>query len=1151
MIETALRRPISVIMLFLVPITLGLIAFPRLPVARFPAANFPFVSINVSYPGASPADVEKQVTERIENAVVGIAGTEHITSNSTQGNSQVSIQFAEDTDQNVALTDVTRRINSVRRQLPSGTGEPGINASGGDFGSAMNISLSSSQLTVENLFALVSDQIAPALQSVSGVANVDVSGGRQTQIQVRADPARLQSHAVTLTQVQNALRNWNLSSPGGVTRTDTKVFNTRTLAQSDTVADLEQIVIVSPGAGANALTQPVYIKDVATIIVGPKLVTSYQRLNGADAVGIRITGVNGSNQLEMSAKLRAKIAALQASFGQSAGLNVTITSDQARFTRAAVDDTTRSLYLAILLAGLVLVLFLHNLRNTFIVLISVPASLLPTFFVMYLLGLTIDTVSLMGLALVIGILVDDSIVVIENINRHIALGETPWNAARNGIGEIGLATVAITLTNIAVFAPLAFMSGNVGRLFRELGLVMSVAIFFSLLVSLLLTPMLASRMLREGGESTSGGGPWGAFCRAWEAGFGAIRSSYAHLLAGSLRHRWLPVGVGIGMFGLVLALIPLRVVGTEYAPREDNNRFSVDITLPPGTAAGVTNAAAALVESRLERIPEVASITTSVGGGGNREQQASIDVDLVEKSARSRSVFDILNDVRTMGADIPGAQLRTNVQSALGGGGGSGINIVARGPDSKQLQSIAAEVLRVVRSVPGTVEGRTSALVPSPEFQAIVDPQKAADLGVTPQVIGATLNAAVGSSLVSQLRPAGQDQVDIYVQLLGAETLTPSQLGALPIQTSRNTTIRLDQVATIVPGSGPAQISRYDRQLQLQISAGLTDRPLGDVLNDLQPQLQALSLPVGYSIQVSGQGSQLNTAFAGLLAAFGMSIIFMFMLLSALYESMVYPWAVVLSLPVALVGAILALAVTGNTINIFSMMGMILLVGLVAKNAILLVDYTNTLRKRGMTRQEAILEAGPTRLRPILMTTFSVVFALLPLAFKFGEGSESRAPLAVAVIGGALTSTLLTLVMVPCAYTYLDDFQSLLMRLGARFRGSRAVLEPIPDAVGAGVTAFPVANGLGARVPMPASSVVAPDHNGYATPALATIGNGAGVAYTNGAAHTNGSAAQAQANGASGVEHTNGVGITPHSNGSAESAGSTETSPASTVPTQP
>ncbi|MBI4212723.1 MAG: efflux RND transporter permease subunit [Chloroflexi bacterium] len=1091
-IDIALRRPIAVVMLFLVPITLGIIAFPRLPVERFPRTNFPFVSVNVSYPGASPEDVETQITERIENAVVGVSGIDHVTSNSNQGSSNVSISFTEDTDQNVALTEITRRINSVRRQLPAGAGEPGINAAGGGEFPIMNISISSEKLSQEELYRVANDEIAPELQSVNGVANVDVSGGRQDQIQVRVDPVRMQTQGVTLTQVQNAIRNWNLSSPGGVTRTDTRIFNTRTLAQAQTIADLEQIVIVSPGGGANPIPQPVYLKDVATIVEGPRLQTSYQRMDGKDSVGLRITQVSGANSLAVSAKLRESLDRLMLGYGQSAELTAVITSEQARFTRAAVNDTTRSLYLAALLAGLVLVLFLHNLRNTFIVLIAIPVSLVPTFFVMYLMGLSLNTVSLMGLALVIGILVDDSIVVIENINRHLHLGRSPWDAARHGIGEIGLATVAITLTSIAVFAPLAFMTGNVGRLFRELGIVMSVAIFFSLLVSLILTPMLASRLLREGSDENSGSGPWAAFSRAWEWGFGRIRAGYRRLLAGALRVRWLPVAVGFGMLGMVGAFIPLRLVGTEYVPREDNNQFSVNISMPPGTAVGVTDAAARQVEARLERIPEVEALTTSV-----REGSASIDVDVVEKSQRTRSVFDILNDVRAIGNDIPAAQVRTSVPSALGGGGGGGgINIIARGPDPEQLQKVATEVLGVVRSVRGTTEGRTSALVPVPEFRAVVDNQKAADLGVTPQNVGATLNAAVTGSVISQFRPTGQTQTDIVVQLQGGERLTPSQLGALPIQTSRNTTVRLDQVAQIVPGTGPAQISRYDRQRQLQISAGLTDRPLGDVLHDLEIGLQQLRLPVGYSVQVSGQGSQMNTAMAALMGAFVLSVIFMFMLLSALYESMIYPWAVVLSLPVALVGAFLGLTVTGNTINIFSMMGVILLVGLVAKNAILLIDYTNTLRRRGMSRTEAILEAGPTRLRPIVMTTLSVVFALLPLAIKMGEGAESRSPLAVAVIGGVLTSTLLTLVLVPCAYTYLDDVQALLLRLGARFRGARRQEFAMAASAAGASESFLAVPTSEAKVPARAEGAagIAPAGGGLPEKAVVarTLGNGQG-----------------------------------------------------------
>lgn len=1048
LIQIALRRPIMVLMLFLVPVTLGFLAFPRLPVERFPRTNFPFVFIQVSYPGAAPEDVERQITELLEDSMIGISGADHVTSNSSQGNANVSISFSEDTDLTAALVAVERRLNSVRRRLPAAAGDPSINTAGANAFPIMNIALSSDRLTLTELFQIANDQISPQLQSVNGVADVSVSGGRSPELQVRVDPTRMQTYGVSLTQIQNAIRNWNLTAPAGNTRTDTQVFNTRTMALAETLGDLERIVVT------NTATGPVFLRDVASVVETSDVVNSFQRLNGNDSVGLRVTQASGANSIQVSAELRERLDTLISGYGAS-GIVATITSEQARFTRAAVDDTTRSLYMAVLFAGLVLILFLHNFRNTFIVLIAIPASLIPTFFVMHLMGVGLNTVSLMGLALVVGILVDDSIVVIENINRHLKLGESPWDAVVNGVSEIGLAVAAITLATVAVFVPLVFLGGNVGRLFRELGLTMAVATFFSLLVSLLLTPMLASRMLKEA-EELSGRGPWAAFSRAWERGFESLRHGYRMLLSGALRVRWLPVLIGFAMLGAVLTLVganplvPVRMVSTEFSPREDNSGFQVNISMPQGTSLQVTNDATRVVEARLATLPEVESLSTSV-----RQQSASINVDLVDKAHRSRSVFEIVNDVRSMGADIPAAQVRTQVPSALGGpggGGGGGINLIARGPDIKVLETVANDVLRIIREVPGTAEARTSAFVPVPEYRAVVDPQRAADLGVNPNTIGTTLNAAISGSEVSAFRPAGGSQIDIVVKLEGAERLTPADLGAIPIQTSRQTTVRLDQVARIVPGTGPTQISRYDRQRQVQIQATVTDRPFGDIIDDISKRLKELQLPVGYSVTVGGQGSQLNAAFAALLGAMVLSIVFMFMVLAALYESLIYPWAVVLCLPVALVGALGGLIITGNTVNIFSMMGIILLVGLVAKNAILLVDYTNTLRKRGLPREAAILEAGPTRLRPIMMTSLTIVFALLPLTFKLGEGAESRAPLAVVVIGGVITSTLLTLVMVPCAYTYLDDLQIFLLRMGAWFRGSPVV--PVPVLVGdAGIAA--------------------------------------------------------------------------------------------------
>jgi hydrophobic/amphiphilic exporter-1 (mainly G- bacteria), HAE1 family len=1039
--RVAIYRPVAIVMMFLAMAAMGVVAYTHLPVERLPNISFPFVRVGVSYPGAAPEDVESLITKPIEDAVVGVNGIDTITSTSSEGSSSVSIRFVEGTDVNQAAIDVSRKVDQARRKLPTDAGDPAIFKADVNAFPVMNIAVSSNQLSLQDLYQVVTDQIQPLVQSVNGVADVNIGGGLQRQVQVRVDPVKLQSYGLSLTQVQNALAQQNLALPGGPIRTSKQVFNTRTQALAQTPAELKTLVVNTATGGApgiNTATVPVgqsttgvtiYLSDVADVLDTHAFQSTYLRFNRGDAVGLTVTQQTGVNGIQVSDDIRKTLTKLESSMD---GIHFEVVNDQAIFTRAAVDDVQRNLYLAVFLTATVLLLFLHTIRNTLMVLVAIPVSLVSTFFIMFVLGFNLDVMSLMALALLIGILVDDSIVVLENINRHLGLGEAPWEAAMNGRSEIGLAAIAITFTDVVVYAPVAFMQGNIGQLFKEFGLTIVAATLFSLLVSFTLTPMLASRLLKgEALEHIAGNGLWARFTRGWEHNFERLRHGYRWLLSWALDHRWLPVLVGFATLGLVISFVPLHIVGTEFIPQEDDNLFQINIQMPVGTSVEETGRVMAQIEGQLSAMPEVASLFSSVGTGGfagQQEQNGQISVGLVDKSQRSASLTDMINRVRRIGATMPDVLVRTNVPSPLVGGGGSPVDVVITGSDFDVLQQITDQVLQVVRNTPGAVEVRTSQIIPSPEFRAVIDRQKAADQGVTALTIANTLRAAVQGVVAAELRPEGQDQVDILLQLKGAENLTPAQVGAIPVLTTRGSIVRLDQVATIVPASSPGQIQRYNRAREVEVQANVNGRSLGDILRDIRAQTSSIELPVGYSVQIAGQGSQLDTAFGALIQALTLSILLMYMLMAALYESFIYPLSVLFCLPVALVGAFLGLLLTGSTINIFSMIGMIMLVGLVAKNAILLVDFTNTLRRRGLSRREALLEAGPTRLRPILMTTMTLVFAMIPLALKLGAGAETRSPMAIVVLGGIITSTLLTLVLVPCTYTYLDDFQNLIMR---------------------------------------------------------------------------------------------------------------------------
>jgi HAE1 family hydrophobic/amphiphilic exporter-1 len=686
----------------------------------------------------------------------------------------------------------------------------------------------------------------------------------------------------------------------------------------------------------------------------------------------------------------------------------------------------------------------------------------------------------------IGILVDDSIVVLENIHRHLGLGENPHQAALTGRAEIGLAAIAITMADVVVYTPIAFISGILGQLFRQYGLTVVAATLFSLLISFTLTPMLASRWLRH--DEKASNSIVARFGRWWDEHFEALGRAVGRTVPIAIRTRWLVLLVCIGLVAGTVAMVPLGIIGSEYAPQEDDNMFSVNLNTPPGTALQATDAAAKQMEAALVQMPEVQYVFTSVSGGGGGGfgrggGRASLDVQVVPKQQRDRSVFDMITEVRKIGSRIPGVQVNADVPSPLGGGGGFGgggnssVNVQIAGPDVPTLNQISDQVIATMSSIQGIADVRNSSNAGNPELHLQLDRARMAQLNVTSQTVAAALRTAVSGSVVTAYRPTGQTQLDVTLIASDVDRLDLSKLASIPVGTgtaggaaaaataTTPSIVTLGQIATIDYGTGPVQIQRVDRNRTMTITGTASSRPIGDVAKDVNAAMKLISLPAGYSYQLRGGVQQLNNAFAILGQALILSVILEYMLLVALYESWFYPIVLILGVPLGIVGALLGLFVTHTTLNIFSIIGLIMAVGLVVKTGILLVDYTNTLRKRGLSRTEALAEAARIRLRPILMTTATMTFGMLPLALKLEPGAESRAPMAVVVIGGLLSSTLLAIFVTPALYTLLDDLQSLVFRTPrvADVSAERvAVPTPAAVPVAAGSTTVAVARGNGA-----------------------------------------------------------------------------------------
>ncbi len=1037
----SIRRPLLILMAVLAIMLGGIVAYSALGVDLLPSVKFPYVAVFVTYPGAGPREVESRVTKPIEDAVAGSPNLKNLMSTSGDNYSIILMQFKDGTDPDAAIQDVERRVNQIRSTLPDGVKDPGImKEDPADF--PILVMGTNWDRNPEGLYTLVDDTLRPRLEAVEGISSVQIRGGREREIQVTVDRQRLEARGISLTQVTSALGASNLSAPSGYVQEGTNEYSLRVYGLVQQLDELANLVVASsPGKAI------VRLKDVATVEDGFKKQEYVARVNGQEGVGILVNKQKTANAVAVADGIQKALKALAPSLPP--GVQVVTVMNSAEFVRASLNSVQNNLRDAVFIVALVLLLFLHTWRSTLIVLVSIPTSLIATAAVMWLLGFSINMMSMMGLALTIGILVDDSIVVLENIYRHMKLGESPWSAALNGRAEIGAAAVAITLVDVVVYTPVAFLTGMVGQFFREFGGTIVVATLFSLLVSFTLTPMLASRWLTADAEERS---PLAFLWRRWEAGYELLTLRYRQLLGHALRLRWLVLLIGLLAFSGGIALVGFKVVSTEFITPSDQSEFSVVADLPPGTSLLGTNQALQQLEEGMARIPEMESLLSTVGIGGQyglpQHRSARIYVRLKPVAQRSRTVFQVAENVRQLADAIPGMSARINYPSIVGYTA-QPILMRVRGSDMATLSGIAGQVEEIMRRTPGVIDVTNNAAEGAPEMRVQVDQQRMSDLGLTTAQVAAALRTAFEGTVATELRRDNEDKVDIRV--LYARTGGRSELASIPdipLATPQGVEVRLNQVARLVPVEGPAEIEREDRVRQIMLGANLTDRPLGEVTTEIRQAVNKLSLPAGYTIVMAGDTELQEEAFADLLKALGISVLLIYMLMVALYDSLIYPLVIMGSMPVASVGAIGALAITHDTLNMFSMVGLIMLTGLVAKNAILLVDYTNTLRKRGYSRTEAILEAGPTRLRPILMTTAAMVFAMTPLALKLGEGAETRSPMAVVVIGGLLTSTLLTLVVVPAGYTVMDDFQGWVgARFGRRTRAGKQLPEQPHDGV--------------------------------------------------------------------------------------------------------
>ncbi|HNZ11944.1 MAG TPA: efflux RND transporter permease subunit [Smithellaceae bacterium] len=1018
--DTSVKRPVFATMVIMALVVLGIVSYPRIGVDLFPKVDFPIVTITTTLKGASPDVMDVDVADRIEGAVNTINGVKTITSTSTESVSRTIVEFVLERDIDQAVQDVREKVSTIRSKLPEDIEEPRIAKVDPDSQPILYMNLTGDK-SIRDLSTYVDEVLKEQLQRINEVGDVTFNGLRLRQVRIWLDAARMRAYEVSPADIVLALKRENVELPGGRIETQTKEYTVRIKGEFPSMPDFNDL-IVSYYKGA-----PVKIKDIGRAEDGTEEKRSLARFNGVPAVGIGIQKQSGTNTVAVAERVRKEVDRINKTLPP--GMKINIAMDQSKFIVRSIDEVQKHLILGSLFAIMAVFLFLKNIRTTLISAVALPVSVISTFALINAFGFTFNNMTMLALSLSVGLLIDDAIIVIENIYRHVEEGMGPVEAAKFATSEIGLAVMATTLAIVAIFLPVAFMKGLIGRFFLQFALTIVFAVLVSLLVSFTLTPMMASLFLKPHNSPASKGN----FITRWsfwkktgdllEKNYKRLEAFYSRVLRFSLRHRALMLFATLLVF-IFSILIMIFGLGKEFLPPEDQGNFIVRLEAPIDYSVEQVEKYFTPAEKMVRDIPEIKSVFYVQGYQGYSNRGIMI-VGLVPKADREKSQEDIKKIIRTKLKQIPGLKVSAEDISLVGGGIRQvPIQYSIRGQDLIELQKYAKQITAEFARLPGIVDVDTSLEAGKPEVKVYVDRDKAADLGVDVATIAEAINLLVGGELdIARYKDEKKGKrYDIRVRLNPEDRESSAAMQRIYVRARDGKLVELSNVVKIAEGTGPSVINRADRQRAITIFASLEGKPLGEARNELD-DIAGRILPADYVPKYYGMAEVMQESFIFLLYALLLGIVMAYMILASQFESFIHPATVLLSMPLSFIGAFGALFLTGKTLNIFSLIGLILLMGLVKKNAILLVDYTNVLRERGMPRREAILQAGPVRMRPILMTTFAMIFGMLPIAFAVGEGAETRAPMGIAVIGGLLTSLVLTLVVVPAAYDIFDDWQ--------------------------------------------------------------------------------------------------------------------------------
>jgi HAE1 family hydrophobic/amphiphilic exporter-1 len=944
-----------------------------------------------------------------------------VTSQSFEGRSLVIVEFTLDTDSRTAAQEVRDRVSRLEAGFADGIDTPQVTRFNPDDQPILSLAVSSATKTLPELTTLADQVITRRLNTVPGVGQTAIVGGAERQIQVLLDPERMEAFGVAPGTVMDAIRRENQDIAAGTLTAGITGRNVTVEGRITDAAGFERIIVKSD-EGA-----PIRLADVATVREAGAELTSRAAYRGVPALGVDVVKVQDTNTVAVARALRAEIETLKAELAGQ-GVDLAISRDNSRSIAAQVADVQRTLIEGALLTVAIVFLFLNSWRSTVITGLTLPISVIGTFAVIHALGFTLNTMTLLALSLAIGILIDDAIVVRENITRHLHMGKSHRQAAIDGTEEIGLAVLATTLSIVAVFLPVAFMGGIIGRFFLEFGVTVAVAVLISLFVSFTLDPMLSSVWYDPASQPDARRGPLGRLVARFDRGFERTAARYASVIRWTFRHRILTLGAILLTFGISLALVPR--IGAEFVPAGDLGEFTVSIETPEGSSLDYTARKVSQVERVLAGVPEIATYYSTVNAAAARGfNSATVAVTLKPIAERTRATMDLAEPLRERLSRIAGLTVSVNQPSLGGGGGGANakpLQVSVLGEGEAELKRLSDEIMARLRAIPGAVEIESSLDDEQPTLAVRVRQEAASDLGVSLQAIGDTLRPLVAGDAISVWNAPDGETYDVLVRLPEAGRERAGQLGELRVASSRQDAngrpilVSLDQVADVVDSVAPSSINRRDLSREVRISANVEGRALGEVVADLQREIAGLTLAPGYRVTFGGEAENMAESFGYAIQALGLAVIFIYLILASQFGSFLQPLAIMTSLPLSLIGVLLGLLATGSTLNMFSIIGFIMLMGLVTKNAILLVDYSNQARARGLSLRDSLAEAGQVRLRPIVMTTLAMIFGMMPLALGLGEGGEQRAPMAHAVIGGLLSSTVLTLIFVPVALTYLD-----------------------------------------------------------------------------------------------------------------------------------